>query len=328
MRELMRQGASDRPVATLAQIAVCVPVLNAAGCWASFSSALKPQCVYPWQVIIIDSASDDDTRSLAISDGYKVIQIERSEFGHGATRQMAVSLVPEVDILVYLTQDAILANPNSLRNLLAAFDDPSVGAAFGRQLPRPNAGPIEAHARLYNYPGCSSIRSLDDRKVLGFKTIFLSNSFAAYRRSALEAVGGFPAHSIFGEDTIVAARMLLAGWKIAYVAEASAFHSHSYSWLQEFRRYFDIGVLHSRESWLLEQFGNAKGEGKRFVLSELRFLWDGHKALIPSAFVRTIAKFAGYKLGRMEAILSPRLKKRLSMHRSFWNEKRAASRPM
>jgi rhamnosyltransferase len=135
----------------------------------------------------------------------------------------------------------------------------------------------------------------------------------------LEAVGGFPVHSIFGEDTIVAARMLLAGWKIAYVAEAQAFHSHSYSWSQEFRRYFDIGVLHSRESWLLEQFGNVRGEGKRFVCSELKFLYHARKTLIPSALVRTMAKFVGYRLGRMEAKLSPKLKYRFSMHRFFWN---------
>ncbi len=153
---------------------------------------------------------------------------------------------------------------------------------------------------------------------IGFKSIFISNSFAAYRREALMAVGGFPRNVIFGEDTVTAAKLLLSGWKIAYVAEAQVYHSHSYSWRQEFRRYFDIGVLHARESWLLEEFGGAGGEGGRFVRSELSYLWPKHWWLIPSALIRTALKLVGYRLGRIEKKLSVRWKRRLSMHRRFW----------
>ncbi len=34
------------------------------------------------------------------------------------------------------------------------------------------------------------------------------------------AVGGFPCDVIFGEDTVTAAKFLLAGWKIVYAAKA------------------------------------------------------------------------------------------------------------
>ncbi|MFE0678513.1 hypothetical protein ACFW26_34910, partial [Streptomyces sp. NPDC058867] len=44
-------------------------------------------------------------------------------------------------------------------------------------------------------------------------------------------------------------------------------HSHSYSIGEEFRRYFDVGVMHARAPWLLDRFGKAEGEGKRFVQS-------------------------------------------------------------
>jgi len=227
-------------------------------------------------------------------------------------------LLPDADILIYLTQDAILATADAIAKLLEVFDDPSVGAAYGRQLPRRGATAIEAHARHFNYPAVSQVRVLTDRERLGFKTIFISNSFAAYRSSALRAVGGFPKDVIFGEDTITAAKLLLAGWKIAYVAEAQACHSHNYTWMQDFRRYFDIGVLHSRESWLLDEFGQAGGEGKRFVFSELKYLWSNHIVLIPSAMVRTGLKLAGYRLGRLHRKLSMGWKRRLSMHPSFW----------
>ncbi|WP_183973038.1 glycosyltransferase family 2 protein [Tunturiibacter gelidoferens] len=297
---------------------VVVPTLNAAEDWSRLTAPLLG-CIPADRVLILDSSSTDETANLATAAGFRVQVIARSEFNHGGTRQLAVELLPDAEILVFLTQDVELAEADDINRLLEALIDPTVAAAFGRQLPRRGATPSEAHARLYNYPAQSDMRTLASREKLGFKTIFISNSFAAYRRVALMAVGGFPRDVIFGEDTITAARMLLAGWKIAYVAEAMVYHSHSYTWEQEFRRYFDIGVLHQRESWILREFGGAGGEGGRFVRSELRYLWPRYWWAIPSALVRTAAKWMGYRLGRIESRLSLESKRRLSMNRQFWN---------
>lgn len=301
------------------RVNVIVPTLNAANDWTSFAPALLA-CVQPEQVLVLDSESTDQTVDLARAAGFQVRSVERAKFNHGGTRQAAAEMLPDVEILVYLTQDAVLAGPESLSNLVAAFDNPRVGAACGRQLPRPGAEAIEAHARSFNYPAVSDVRSLASRERLGIKAIFMSNSLAAYRRSALMSVGGFPTHVIFGEDTVTAGRLLLAGYGIAYVAEACAYHSHAYSPLQEFKRYFDIGVLHSRERWLLEEFGQANGEGRRFVFSELQYLWHQDPLQIPSAVLRTGMKLFGYRLGKMEASLTPQMKQQLSMHPRFWAE--------
>jgi rhamnosyltransferase len=295
---------------------IIIPTLNAASDWPKFSSALLT-CVNPHEVLVVDSSSSDGTAELARAAGFMVHSIPRAEFNHGSTRQLAAELLPQ-EILVYLTQDAILQGSAAVDNLLHAFDDPLVAAAYGRQLPRLGATPIEAHARYFNYPPVSRVSDLTDREGLGFKAIFISNSFAAYRRSALLDVGGFPDNVIFGEDTITAARLLLAGWKIAYVAGAEVCHSHKYTWTQDFKRYFDIGVLHSRESWLLREFGNTGGEGSRFVRSELSYLWPRYWWLLPSALIRTGLKLAGYRLGKIEKKLSVGWKRKLSMHRHFW----------
>jgi rhamnosyltransferase len=297
---------------------VVVPTLNAAKDWSRLTAPLLG-CIPADRVLILDSSSTDETANLAAAAGFQVRTIARSEFNHGGTRQLAAELLPEAEILVFLTQDIELTQSDNIHRLLEAFIDPTVGAAFGRQLPRRGATPSEAHARLYNYSSQSGVRTLASREQLGFKAIFISNSFAAYRRAALMAVGGFPRDVIFGEDTITAARLLLSGWKIAYVAEAKVYHSHSYTWKQEFKRYFDIGVLHQRESWMLHEFGGAGGEGGRFVRSELRYLWPRFWWLIPSALIRTAAKLMGYRLGRIESRLSVGSKRSLSMNRQFWN---------
>ncbi|WP_263358966.1 glycosyltransferase [Acidicapsa ligni] len=301
---------------------VIIPTLNAAKDWPLFSQALLAS-VRPEQVLILDSESTDGTVELARMAGFSVVTIARSEFNHGGTRQRAATMLPSAEILVYLTQDAVLATSDAVTKLLAAFENPAVGVAYGRQLPRPDAGAIEAHTREFNYPASPDLRDLTSRGRLGIKTIFISNSFAAYRRSALMQVGGFPSTVIFGEDTITAAHLLSADYKLAYVADACVYHSHAYSWKQDFARSFDIGVLHSREGWLLEKFGRATGEGKRFVISELRYLWQKDPKQMPSAVIRTGLKVLGYRLGMMEAKLTPGVKRRLSMHPHFWKQPRS-----
>ncbi|HQT43292.1 MAG TPA: glycosyltransferase [Halothiobacillus sp.] len=298
-------------------VRVIIPTVNAGVHWAESLGQIVAQSIGP-EVLVMDSGSTDGTVSLATSAGFAVRSIPKADFNHGGTRQLAVELLPDAEIIVFMTQDAILADNHALSRLIAAFDDPQVGVAYGRQLPRPQAGLIESHARLFNYPDKSHVATLADRDRMGIKAAFSSNSFAAYRRSALQAVGGFPRDIILGEDTFVAARMLLAGWKVAYQADALVFHSHGYSYVQEFRRYFDIGVFHHREYWMLTAFGKPEGEGGRFVRSELSYLRKNAPWLIPSALLRTGLKYLGYRLGRIEGRLPVSLKRVLSMHRGFW----------
>jgi rhamnosyltransferase len=300
-------------------VSVIVPTLDAAKYWPLFAPALL-QCVSPDQVLIVDSQSTDGTVELALSAGFRVHSVLRAHFNHGGTRQMAAEMLPDAEILVYLTQDAVLADPSALVHLVRSFADPQIAVACGRQLPRVGASAIEAHGRIFNYPATSEVRSLESREQRGIKAIFISNSFCAYRRSALFDVGGFPLHVISGEENVAAARLLLAGYKIAYVAEACAYHSHPYAPVQEFKRYFDIGVSHSRASWILDEFGRAGGEGKRYVHSEIRYLLKRNPLLIPSALARTGIKLLGYRLGRIEERLKPGLKIKLSMHPRFWSE--------
>jgi rhamnosyltransferase len=205
-----------------------------------------------------------------------------------------------VDVIVYLTQDAIPVDGNTIAALLRSFEDPAVGAAYGRQLPREGANAIETHARIFNYPAESDVREERSIPVMGLKSAFFSNSFGAYRRTALDAVGGFPRDVNFGEDTIVAAKMLLSGWKIAYVSEAKVRHSHDYNVREEFKRYASIGELHATQSWLLRHFGSASGEGLRFVKSELTYLLRTRPTLIPNAIIRTLSKYCGYQYGKLK----------------------------
>ena len=310
------------PSDLLSRTAIIVPTYNASRHWVELEQALLQQGVMRDQILIVDSSSSDDTCKLAQRSGFSLKSIQKESFRHGATRQMAADALPWAEHLVYLTQDAIPRTANAIANLVSCLADSSVGAAYGRQLPRNGADPIEAHARTFNYSDSSEVRVLSDRKRLGIKAAFFSNSFAAYRRTALEEVHGFPLRTIVSEDVTVAARMLLAGWKIAYNADAEVLHSHALSLREEASRYFDIGVHHAREKWLLREFGSAGGEGATFVASELRYLLNTKKSLIPLATIRNMNKWLSYQLGLREKNLPIKIKEFLSAQPNFWSDER------
>lgn len=301
------------------KVVVIIPVYHPDKKFNSLLRMLKKQEDVLFDVYIVNSGSDKKQYEEYL-DGlfYTMVDIDSSTFNHGGTRRKAAETCKKYAFLVYMTQDAILADKYSLSNLLKAFEDNEVGCAYGRQLPNPDAGIMAAHARIFNYPDESQIKQLSDRERLGIKTVFISDTFAAYRSSALYAVGNFPEHVILGEDTYVASKMVLAGWKVAYRADAKVYHSHNYTIMQEFRRYFDTGVFHAEEPWIRKSFGVAEGEGKRFVLSEIRYILSHKPWLIISMVMRDGMKFLGYKMGISYRSLPCSIIKNVSMMKSYW----------
>ena len=308
------------------KIGVCIPTFR--GCWQlkAGQDRWAELARHADRALVIDSSSEDGTIKLMEDIGFETLTIPGIEFDHGGTRQMAVLRLDDCDIIVFLTQDAVPVSLDSIRQLVSAFDDPEVVIAYGRQLPRPGAGLIEAHARHFSYPALSRIKSRESIPEIGLRVAVVSNSFAAYRRSALMELGGFPKGTLFGEDTLIGAKAILAGYKIAYVGDAEVYHSHGYTLLQEFRRYFDNGAFYSREKWILEAFGAAEGSGKKYLISEMALLFRKAPWLLPQSFLTLIVKYIGYRAGALEHLLPARWKLHLSMNKAFWHREMAAGK--
>ena len=280
------------------EVTIIVPTYNAGNEFKKFCEMLKKQTANIKEVIVVDSSSTDDTVRIAQDAGFTVKVIDSCEFGHGKTRQMAL-VMAETNIVCFMTQDALLAEKGSIEKLITyLLQDDSVGAVYGRQLPYPHTGPLGAFARIYNYPKTSFINCFEDRKAKGIKTAFLSDTFAAYKKDILLAVGGFPLHSNFGEDSYVAAKMLMAGYKTGYCAEAQVYHAHDYTLRQEWERSKGIKEFHESEEWLLKTFGKPEGEGLKFVIQQLKYLAQcGFWPMIPVAILQDMVKYIGYKAG-------------------------------
>lgn len=299
-------------------VSLVIPTYNAGALWSQVIKSILVQNYPGLHVLVIDSGSRDNTYKLAVDAGFDVVSIDACEFNHGGTRNRGVRLLTACDVVVFMTQDAILATDDAISNMVAHFDNDQVGAVCGRQLPHIDANPLAAHARRFNYPAVTIVKSKDDIKTLGIKAAFMSNSFSAYRVSSFNQVGGFPSHTILSEDMYIAAKLILAGAKIVYAADAAVHHSHNYTLLQEFKRYFDIGVFHADQSWIRTSFGGAGGEGRRYLISELEdAISYGLYWFLRSVFANGV-KLLGYKLGQMYKRLPLGLIKRCSMHVRYW----------
>ena len=320
-KQILHPPIGNKPVARgLGRVAICIPTRNAGPQFERLLEMIKIQELPEMQLVIIDSSSTDGTAALAREAEALVKIIPQATFNHGATRNLAYRMV-DADIYIFMTQDALPADRHTLKNLISPFSlHPEVGVVYARQLPRSEAGPIEAFSRFFTYPAASQLKKISDKALWGIKTVHCSNACAAYLRDALVSVGGFPDNVIMCEDVYTAARIMEAGYDIYYQADAQVYHSHNYSVWQDFQRYFDLGIFYeSRERWIIEAFGGTKKQGARFFLEGLSYLNDkGCGYLFPEWVGRSAAKFCGYKLGSLERFLPTPVKRSISMHKNYW----------
>lgn len=297
---------------------IVIPTYNGGDVWEECAKNIRDYSPKNTPVYVIDSGSIDRTISVSDKYGFEHVSIKSLDFNHGGTRNLAVeNNIENYDYVIFLTQDAI-PEPGFIEHILSAFNDPNVACTYGRQLPHKNASKISQHARYFSYTDKGYVSELSDKNGKGIKTVFMSNSFSAYRVAIFRELGGFVSNTILCEDMYYAAKAVLAGYKVAYVSDAVVRHSHNYSPLEEFKRYFDIGVFHADEPWIRKEFGSAEGEGAKFICSELKYLAKNGFYLIPIALINTAFKLLGYKLGGKYRWLPLAIIKKMSMHQNYW----------
>jgi rhamnosyltransferase len=305
------------PVQTLTRCGVIIPTYNGAHHLPALIGQLRQQSVAADPILVIDSSSVDGSPELARSLGCQVEVIDKASFNHGGTRNRAVALI-DAQFLVFLTQDALPCDEHFLARLLSPLQSGVAAASYARQLPYAHAHPPEAIARAWNYPATSSVRAAGDIPRLGVRAYFFSNVASGVRRDRFLAVGGFPHDVIMNEDMVLCAKLLAAGDSVAYCGDAVVRHSHNYSLMQQFRRYFDIGAFFASHGQLLPG-SSASGEGLRFARHQfLTLLHAGKLGWALRSPCESAVKFLAFHLGKRNRFLPMMLKRRMSMHAFHW----------
>jgi rhamnosyltransferase len=236
---------------------------------ASLRSQSAP---FPFEIVAVDSGSDDGTRELLAGEADRLVETEPDAFNHGTTRNLGVEAC-RGDCVVLLVQDAEPASADWLARLVAplASEDAVPGpqgrrnlaGTYGRQVPRSDA-PGVVRAYLARYAACSSVPrrqtiagrdaydSLSPAERLDLCTF--DNVCSCIRRDVWKR-HPFRAAAI-AEDLAWANEVLLEGYDLAYVPDAAVVHSHdrpasyelrrTYLVHQQLRRLFGLATVPTR----------------------------------------------------------------------------------
>lgn len=202
---------------------------------------------WPYEVIVIDSESDDGTPEtvqsvLANSGRGRWVAILKSEFGHGATRNLGVETALG-EYVAFLTQDALPCGDTWLATLVsAASSTEKTAGAFGRHCAVPESSCI-THQRIarhfdrYKETPCLRIEDPDRyRTDLRYRQFlhFYSDNNSCLKKEVWRMIP-YP-DVAFAEDQAWAKLVLEADYTIAYVDDACVYHSHEYDFRSEFGR--------------------------------------------------------------------------------------------
>jgi len=207
----------------------------------------KQKIKYPYEVILIDSGSTDNTLDIAKEYNVGIHEISAYEFGHGKTRNFGAGLA-KGKFLVFLTADAVPANEDWLCKLVDVIRDrEDAAASYSRQMPKEGTSPMEQWDILKVNPDKREIKKLTEplsrkkmRSLISFQDIS-----SCIKKEVWEKVR-FDEDIIMSEDQDWAKRVLQSGCSIVYEPGSIVLHSHHYTPLEIFKRSFD-------EAWSLSR---------------------------------------------------------------------------
>lgn len=284
------------------------------------AAALPPILASPLRprVLVVNSSSNDGTVEEAARLGAETLVIPRAEFNHGRTRELARHHLG-TEIVVMMTPDAYALDHSLIDRLIEPIRAGQAAVSYARQIPHDGADVFEAFPRHFNYPAQSHIRGMNDLSTYGSYLFFCSDTCAAYLNRALDAIGGFQP-VLTGEDSYAVAKLQMAGYRVAYVAEAVVKHSHRYTLAQEFRRYFDTGLCRAEHCALLSDIVGGDGRrGGQFAKEFLTHLMRHHPLKLPYGLLQTGVKWLGYKIGALSVRAPLWWKRSCSSQDYYWS---------
>ncbi len=218
---------------------------------AIFKDVLKATLyqLAPWEyeVLVVDSGSSDGTVDFIKQfPQVTLFEISPAEFGHGKTRNFAVSKAKGTYVAM-LTHDAKPFNQDWLFNLVKPLDEhPEAAGVFGRHEAYPDHNIyIQRDMKMHfnSFLQWPAVMGMEDperyEREEGYRQVlhFFSDNNACLRKEVWKKIP-YPDVN-FAEDQLWAKAIIEAGYKRVYADDAVVYHSHDYSVKDTFRRSFD-----------------------------------------------------------------------------------------
>ena len=241
---------------------------------------------YPnFEVIVIDDGSVDATPEIASEFDFRVIRTPNQ--GLSAARNLGAKAATG-EIVAYIDDDAY-PDRHWLHYLAIQFEDGDWAAVGGPNLSPPGDGTTAAC--VANSPGGPVQVLISDREAE-----HIPGCNMAFRKSALEAVGGFdPQFRVAGDDVDLCWKILASGQKIGFSNAAVVWHHRRNS----VRAYWKQQCGYGKAEALLEQkwpekynvlghatwSGRVYGKGRVPVLGAVSRVYHGMWGSAPFQFL-------------------------------------------
>ena len=221
---------------------------------------IRQQTLKDVEVILVDSGSTDSSVSIAESFGAQIVNIRPEEFTFGRSLNLGIKEA-KGEFIVIASAHVFPVYPDWLERLLAPFEDPQIGLAYGKQRGEAGSRYSERQQLAKMFP---------DQSVSRQGHPLCNNANAAIRhelwvrRPYDETLSGL-------EDLEWATWMMQQGYGLSYVSEAEVMHVHQETARQLYNRYKrEAMALHRIQPWQVFQSWDF---GRLFVSNAVSDCW-------------------------------------------------------
>lgn len=241
------------------RLSLVVRTLNEARYLPELLQMVAAQALAPGfsaETVLIDSGSTDGTLQIAQEHGCVITHIRREEFSFGRSLNRGCEAASG-DVLVFISGHCVPTSEHWLQRLCQPIADGLAAYTYGRQLGGADSRYSECRIFEKYYPPQSRIPQQ------GF---FCNNANSALAREAW-ATHRFDEELTGLEDMELAKRLVAAGGKVAYVAEAGVYHHHQESWAQVKRRFEREAIALQK---IMPQIHVGWFDTARYIFSSIR----------------------------------------------------------
>jgi cellulose synthase/poly-beta-1,6-N-acetylglucosamine synthase-like glycosyltransferase len=249
MRNSESEPSRIQLIAQSSRASIVIPAFNEEKNLARLLPEINAQIGQHDEVIVVDNASHDNTAAVAGSLKTKVVVEPRR--GRSRARNAGFRHA-RGNVIVFLDADCF-PEKDWLRNLIEPFADEHVGCVGGEIVNADIRTPLAIYLAAKGH--------LSQRVTFAHPFLpFAQTGNVAFRRSVIEAIGGFDDRMTEGEDADLCWRMQLeTNFQLVFAERAKVLHAHDLSpkeFLRQKRRHAYGAVLlykKYRSGWSAEQ---------------------------------------------------------------------------